>query len=161
MPIHLVFLGKFTEKYFKRFYLLKIQFQLLDRHFMNLLPYWIGKPKSFRLQQNHLDYNLVHLHWLRLSFLTDYKSILPQRLKLSSLHWLRFSSLTNYKSVLRQRLKLSYPHRSQLSFLYKSKWSLTIKINTKLAQFYKNLQLNMLVGPKQRRRSTIPSHLSP
>jgi len=30
MPISLVFQGKFTEKYFKKFHLPKIQFQLLD-----------------------------------------------------------------------------------------------------------------------------------
>jgi len=39
MPISLVFQGKFTEKYFKKFHLPKIQFQLLDGRFMDLLPY--------------------------------------------------------------------------------------------------------------------------
>jgi len=33
MPIPLAFQGKFTKKYFKKFHLPKIQFQLLDGHF--------------------------------------------------------------------------------------------------------------------------------
>jgi len=39
MPIPLVFQEKFTEKYFQKFHLPKIQFQLLHGRFMNLLPY--------------------------------------------------------------------------------------------------------------------------
>jgi len=39
MPILLVFEGKFTEKYFEKFHLPKIQFQCLDGWFMDLLPY--------------------------------------------------------------------------------------------------------------------------
>jgi hypothetical protein len=39
MPISLAFQGKFTEKYFKKFYLPKSQLQLLDERFMDLLPY--------------------------------------------------------------------------------------------------------------------------
>jgi len=38
MPIPLVFQGKFTEKYFKKFHFPKIQFQLLNEWFTNLLP---------------------------------------------------------------------------------------------------------------------------
>jgi len=36
MPIPLVFQGKFIEKYFKKFHLPKILFQLLDGRFMDL-----------------------------------------------------------------------------------------------------------------------------
>jgi len=39
----LVFQGKFTEKYFKKFHLPKIQFQLLDGRFVDLLPYLSAK----------------------------------------------------------------------------------------------------------------------
>jgi len=38
MSIPLVFKGKFTEKYFKKFHLPKIQFRLLDGRFMDFLP---------------------------------------------------------------------------------------------------------------------------
>jgi len=38
MWIPLASQGKFTEKNFKKFHLPKIQFQLLDGRFMNLLP---------------------------------------------------------------------------------------------------------------------------
>jgi len=37
MQISLVFQGKFGEKYFKKFHLPKIQYQLLDGCFMDLL----------------------------------------------------------------------------------------------------------------------------
>jgi len=39
MSIPHVFQGKFTEKYLKKFHLPKIQFQLLDGCFIDLLPY--------------------------------------------------------------------------------------------------------------------------
>ncbi len=39
MPIPFVFQGKFTEKYLKKYYLHKFQFELLDDRFMDLLPY--------------------------------------------------------------------------------------------------------------------------
>jgi len=42
MPIPLVFQGKFTEKYFKKFHLPKIQFQLLDGRSMDILPLWLS-----------------------------------------------------------------------------------------------------------------------
>jgi len=38
MPIPLVFQGKITEKYFKKLHLPKIQFQILNGRFMDLLP---------------------------------------------------------------------------------------------------------------------------
>jgi len=37
MPIPLLFQGKFTEKYFKKFHFPKTQFQLLDGWFLPLL----------------------------------------------------------------------------------------------------------------------------
>jgi len=40
MPILLVFQRKFTEKYFKKFHLPQIQFQFLNGHFIDLLPYY-------------------------------------------------------------------------------------------------------------------------
>jgi len=42
MPIPLVFQGKFTENYFKKLHLPKIQFQLLGGRFLDLLPYIIS-----------------------------------------------------------------------------------------------------------------------
>jgi len=47
MPISLVFQGKFTGKYFKKFHLPKIQFQLLDGRFMDLLSYAVKISEIF------------------------------------------------------------------------------------------------------------------
>ncbi len=46
MPIPFFFQGKFTEKYFKKFYLHKFRFQLLDERFMDLLTYVLGMDGS-------------------------------------------------------------------------------------------------------------------
>jgi len=46
MPIPLVFQGKFTEKYFKKFHLPQTQFELLDGRFLPLLPYFINTEKA-------------------------------------------------------------------------------------------------------------------
>jgi len=43
MPILFLFQEKFIEKYFKKFHLPKIQFQLLDEQLMDLLPYLKGR----------------------------------------------------------------------------------------------------------------------